>query len=303
MFCLPPAATCLIAIPSFVFLIAALTGQVDSPALVYTAYSLSAYALMISMTGIFRIVKAVKSGISEKTSVQRLFSIPAVDKLIRESTYRTEIALYPGFCINLLYAIFKTATGIYYRSAWFLSLGVYYLALAVMRFLLIHYLLGKKQEADNDKMDEWRRYRMCGYMLFLINAAIIGITILAVKKNQSFAYPGYLIYVMAMYTFYSVITAAANLVKYRKYGSPVMSAAKVIQMSTALVSLFSLESAMLVQFGQENAEHFRVLMTALTGAGISFLVVGMAMYMIIHSGSLIKKIRRNNRDYDPYTGS
>ena len=75
---------------------------------------------------------------------------------------------------------------------------------------------------------------MCGCMLFVINAALAGITILAVKKNAGFTYPGYLIYVMAMYAFYSVITAVINLVKYRKYGSPVTSAAKVINMSAAL---------------------------------------------------------------------
>ena len=212
-------------------------------------------------------------------------------KLIHENRFRTEIALYPGFCINVLYVIFKTATGIYYRSAWFLSLGLYYLALAIMRLLLIHYIRFKKETSD--KNDELRRYRMCGYMLFPINVALVGITILAVKKNAGFTYPGYLIYVMAMYAFYSVITAVMNLVKYRKYGSPILSAAKVINMSTALVSIFSLETAMLAQFGSESTEHFRVIMTALTGTGVSLIVVGMAVFMIVRSGVLIK---RNTED-------
>ena len=120
-------------------------------------------------------------------------------------------------------------------------------------------------------------------MLFVINAALAGITILAVKKNAGFTYPGYLIYVMAMYAFYSVITAVINLVKYRKYGSPVMSAAKVINMSAALVSMFSLETAMLAQFGGKDTENFRFIMTSLTGAGVSLIVLGMALFMIIHS--------------------
>lgn len=287
IFCLPPVPTLIIAIPSFVFVIAALAGQVTSPVLEYIAYVLSAYALVISVTGITKIINFVRGGFRENEGIKTLLTIPTVEKLFNESTYRTELALYPGFCINVIYVIFKTSLGIYYRSAWFLSLGVYYLALAIMRFLLIHYLRFRKKTAN--KGDELRRYRMCGYMLFLIDAALVGITILAVKENAGFTYPGYLIYVMALYAFYSVVTAVINLIKYRKYGSPVMSAAKVINMSTALVSIFSLETAMLAQFGGENDEKFRLIMTSLTGAGVSLIVIGMALFMIIRSGILIKR--------------
>lgn len=287
IFCLPPVPTLIIAIPSFVFVIAALAGQITSPALKYISYMLSAYALVISVTGITKIIHFVRGGFRENERVKTVLAIPTVEKFVRESTYRTELALYPGSCINVIYVIFKTALGIYYRSAWFLSLGVYYLALAIMRFLLIHYLRFRKKTAD--KKDELRRYRTCGYMLFLINVAFVGITILAVQKKAGFYYPGYLIYVMAMYAFYSVAMAVINLIKYRKYGSPVMSAAKVINMSTALVSIFSLETAMLAEFGKENDEQFRLIMTSLTGAGVSLIVIGMAVFMIIRSGILIKR--------------
>lgn len=283
---LPPVLTFIIAIPTFIFLIAALMGKLYSQVLEYTIYVLSAYALIISVTGIFRIVDFIKNGIREHPFAKLIFSIPTVDKLMKESAFRTEMALYSGFCINVMYVIFKTAMGIYYHSAWFISLGVYYLALAIMRFMLIHYMRFKKQTAD--KKDEVKRYRMCGYMLFMINISLVGITILAVKKNNGFIYAGYLIYVMAVYTFYSVITAVINLVKYRKYGSPVLSAAKVVNMTTALVSIFSLETAMLAQFGGENTEQFRVIMTALTGAGVSLIVVGMAVFMIIRSSVMMK---------------
>ena len=40
---------------------------------------------------------------------------------------------------------------------------------------------------------------------------------------------------MAMYAFYNIITPVMNVVKYRKYRSPVMSAAKVINLAAALV--------------------------------------------------------------------
>lgn len=286
IFFLSPIPTLIIVIPSFACVIAALSGQVKSRVIEYIAYLLSAYALILSVTGMIRIVNFIRNDMREQPWIKTLMGIPTVEKLAKESMFRTEMALYPGFCMNVLYVIFKTSMGIYYRSAWFLSLGLYYLALAIMRFMLIHYMRFKKQTAG--KNDELRRYRMCGCMLFLINAALVGITILAVKKNDGFTYPGYLIYVMAMYAFYSAIAAVINLVKYRKYGSPVMSAAKVVNMSTALVSIFSLETAMLARFGGDGTEQFRVTMTALTGAGVSLIVIGMAVYMLVRSGILIK---------------
>lgn len=116
-----------------------------------------------------------------------------------------------------------------------------------------------------------------------MNAALAGIVILVVRQNSGFEYPGMLIYMMAMYAFYAAITAVRNVVKFRKYGSPVMSAAKVINLTAALVSLLSLETAMLTQFGAANDPMFRQIMTASTGAGISLIVLGMAVFMIVRS--------------------
>ncbi|MGN0373648.1 MAG: hypothetical protein ACI4F3_12645 [Enterocloster sp.] len=114
------------------------------------------------------------------------------------------------------------------------------------------------------------------------------------KKNNGFAYPGMMIYLMAMYAFYAVIAAAVNVMKFRKYGSPVMSAAKMINLTAALVSMFSLETAMLDQFGEARDIAFRQRMSAVTGAGMSVLILGMAVYLIIRTTILIGESRRRD---------
>lgn len=76
----------------------------------------AAYALVISVTAILKIINFVRNGVSEHPFMKWLLSVPIVKKMIHENQFRTEIALYLGFCINILYVIFKTATGIYYRS-------------------------------------------------------------------------------------------------------------------------------------------------------------------------------------------
>lgn len=130
---------------------------------------------------------------------------------------------------------------------------------------------------------ELKRYRLCGFMLLIMNQALAGIVVFMVYQSRGFDYPGLLIYAMAMYSFYSVITAAVNLVKFRKHGSPVLSAAKVINLVAAMVSILSLETAMLARFGGDDDLEFRRLMTGLTGGGVCVIVIGMACFMLWRS--------------------
>jgi len=101
-------------------------------------------------------------------------------------------------------------------------------------------------------------------------------------QNKGFAYPGFLIYAAAAYTFYITIQAIVNLIRYRKYHSPVMTMTKIISLSAALVSMLALETAMFAQFGQRMAVENQQLMIILTGAGISATVIAMSSYMIVH---------------------
>lgn len=285
LFFLPPIPTLMISIPAYGLVIYALAGEEVNPAVAYAAYFLSAYALIITITGITGIVRLIRRGINGHPLVKKMMDIPLVNRYIKEDLFRAEAALYQGFVINILYAGIKMFSGILYSSVWFVTLAVYYILLAVMRASLLHYV----RRSDKSKASEWRRYRLCGIILLLMNIALAGIVILVVHQNSGFEYPGMLIYVMAMYAFYATITAVRNVVKFRRYGSPVMSAAKVINLTAALVSMLSLETAMLTQFGAADDPMFRQIMTASTGAGISVIVLGMAVFMIVHATKQLKQ--------------
>lgn len=288
LFCLPPVPTLLISVPAYGLVIYALAGKNVDPVIAYAAYFLSAYAFIITVTGITGIVRFVRQGIDQHPLVRKALGIPLVSRYLREDMFRAETGLYQGFFINLLYAGIKMFSGILYRSVWFITLAVYYILLAVMRASLLHYV----RKGGKDKASEWKRYRLCGIILLFMNIALTGIVILVIHQNSGFEYPGMLIYVMAMYAFYAAITAVRNVVKFRKYGSPVMSAAKVINLTAALVSMLSLETAMLTQFGAADDPLFRQIMTACTGAGISLIVLGMAVFMIVRSTKQMKYIKQ-----------
>lgn len=82
-------------------------------------------------------------------------------------------------------------------------------------------------------MYEYGCYRRIAWFLFLLNIPMGGMILLMVKTNSGFSYPGYIIYLSALYTFYTMGMSINNLVKYRKLGSPILSAAKVLNFVSA----------------------------------------------------------------------
>jgi divalent metal cation (Fe/Co/Zn/Cd) transporter len=171
---------------------------------------------------------------------------------------------------------------------WLIALGVYYLLLAVMRAVLVGYV--HREKIGENIPREFRRYRVCGYVLLVMNQALTGIVIYIVHANQGFSYPGPLIYGMAIYAFYAVITATVNLVKRRKLGSPVLSAAKAVSLTAALVSMLSLETAMLAEFGNDDSV-LRFWMTGISGGVVCAFVLAMAIYMIVRSAKNLKQAK------------
>lgn len=69
-----------------------------------------------------------------------------------------------------------------------------------------------------------------------------------------------------------------------------MSAAKVISLVSAMVSILSLETAMVTRFGDKDDFVFRQVITGATGGGVCTLVLGIAVFMIVKSSLHLKRI-------------
>ncbi|HIS69843.1 MAG TPA: hypothetical protein IAA58_10830 [Candidatus Gallacutalibacter stercoravium] len=289
LFFLPPLLTVLIAVPSFIFVFVMLSIGEHS-VLAYLAYLLSAYAMIITVTGIPGVIEAVRRGIAGLPVVKKVLDTSWGSRLLGDAIFRSELTLHGGLIVNLLYVGMNLFSGIRYRSTWFIALAIYYTLLSAMRAVLVRYV--HRKPTEQDVASELLRYRACGVILLLMNQALVGIIVYMVTQNKGFSYPGLMIYAMAIYAFYVTIAAVINVVKYRKRGSPVLSAAKVISLTAALVSMLSLETAMLAQFGSDQPE-FRRVMLAASGGGVCAIVLTMAIYMIARSTKLLKGIKQN----------
>lgn len=262
-----PVAAVIIAV-GFGSVTAVLALGITQPAIRYGSYFLSAYALAIAIALTVKIAK-------RKPITKRLRGTPLGRKILDDPHYRSRIMLASGLAINLAYIAIKLISGIMYRSVWFISLAIYYVLLAIIRLMLL-----RTAESASEKL---RRCRFCGMMLLLMNVALGLIVAQTVFSNRHFSYPGYLIYAMAAYSFYAVITAAVGIFGTRKTQNPILTATKAVNFVAALVSVLSLTTAMLAQFGGDDDSDFGRIMTASVGSGTCVLTVATAIYVIVKS--------------------
>lgn len=279
----PPAwVMVMLTIISTVALVTVFIKGWEQTVIAYIIYALSAYTLCVVTILLVRVLPKRVRGIRQK-----IYENPLGNRYMTDKVFRTRVSLYISFGVNLLYVALQGLQWYLFRSWWFVVLTTYYAILSVMRFLLLRYV--RANEIGSSILSEWKRSRVCACILMLVNLCLSGAVLMILYENKGYDYPGILIYVMALYTFYSTINAIVQIIKYRKLGSPVMSTAKVIALSAALVSMLNLETAMFSQFGTEMAVESQRLMIILTGAGISVAVNAMSAVLIIKSTNAIQE--------------
>lgn len=212
-----------------------------------------------------------------------------VVKYRSDVTIRIKLSLYGTLIFNGAYASLQLGMGLWHHSVWFYALAGYYLLLALMRFLLLRHT--KEYSPRQNIAKELVRYRICGICLLLLNSALTVILFYIIWQNRTFKHHEITTITMAAYTFTALTFAIVNIVRYRKYQSPVFSAAKAISLACACVSMITLEATMLTTFGTNEGQRFRQIMMASSGGVISMFIVGMAIYMIVNG---TKKLKENS---------
>ena len=284
----PPAAVVLAcALLSSILLVLAFTVFPPEYPLNYASYLFSAYSLTILCLKTAPVFSKLKALLKRNKYIKRFFE---------DIPYRLNVSLHASLVINLLYAGMHAFSGLYYHSIWSGTLSAYYIFLAVMRYLLVRHI--HKNGLGSSLTAELKRYRLVGLILILMNMALAGVVILALRHNYSFNYAGTLIYVMAIYAFYITVMAVINIIRYRQRQSPAMSAARAVNLTAALVSMLAPETAMIAQFNdQSTSPFFREAMIAFTGGAVCTVVVGMGIFMVVHSSKQLKKLGKDNTQF------
>ena len=161
--------------------------------------------------------------------------------------------------------------------------------LAIMRFFLVKHTQNYK--VNEEEVLETKKYILCGWLLLVMNLALSVIVFFIVYWNRTFVHHEITTIMLAAFTFLSFTFAIIGNVKYRKYNSPVYSAAKIISLISATVSILTLETKMLTAFGGDNSDVFKQVMLACTGVAVSIFTITMAMIILVKGYKRLKSYK------------
>lgn len=179
---------------------------------------------------------------------------------------RTTLLAILSLAFNSVYAMVNICLGFSGKSSWLITVGAYYLILAVMRFGII-------LTDRNNEIRHLRFIRNFTGTFLIVLSFVLSISVYLsitydVTKNQNEIF----VITMATYSFAKITLAIINFIKRKKLTSPVLSLIKNIGLADAAVSIFSLQKSMLVSFpGMQNNE-IRI-MNICTGSAVCILVM------------------------------
>lgn len=249
------------------------TDGAEQSLLAYAVYCLAAYTLTVLCIGIPRIIRWVKTTVLTNKWIR---------PLVEDESKRFLLDLFREEIVNLCYGLFKFVSGLMLGAVFVWADGLYNLIQGVIQlFQLVRHRkhLPLKQQ--------WKSYRFCGWLILFMHLTMIGVVFLMIQ-GEAEEYPGYMIFATAAFAFYKLISSFIDVAKDRKHVSPVDSSVRLLDLTQALFSLFSLQVALLYAFndGTMNAK----LMNTLTGVAVCLLVMGTGVYMIRRANREIKRI-------------
>lgn len=226
----------------------------------YFLYLIMTYSLIVICIKVYQVIKDKINIIINNNRYLKEY--------VNNHELRYKLSLLISLILNVIYALFKLITGILFKSVWFITFALYYILLVVVRANIL-------KEEINDKsslLEEYTKYRKTAVILLLTNVILTMIILIIVNQKIMNIYPNWIAITVAVYTFSIIYLAVYNLIKYRKYKSPLMSSAKVINVITSLVSLISLEIILIPTFGTETPKFFEIMVMA-TGGGIALIIM------------------------------
>ncbi len=244
----------------------------------FLSFVLTAYTLAVIIAGFPTVVRKGKNALYEN---------PYTSILLNDLRLRTQLRLTFGLFFNFFYAIFKFFSGLYFRSEWLISIGVYYLIICTSKFLLLR---SAKQEHSDSMVQRRRELKYCRYvglLLFVLSSVISGIAAKMIYDNETIKYPEYFFGLLAVYTAYRLISAIYSLIKYRHADNPFYSTTKSLDLASALMALLTLQTSLLAKYGTDPTQ-VRSLNT-ITSAVVLLLVLFISVNLIIKSTKMLKK--------------
>ncbi len=262
----------LLALVAFPMMIVSLVMWNGEGVVSYISFALAFYSLVTISVRVPDIIRFCRDFKANNPIAVRYFS---------DVTLRADISLWGGLLYGGVYTVLQLCLGIVHSSFWYYTLAFYYLILVCMRFYLVRKL--RSFDPEHPTETEWHIYRMIGILLVCLALVLQGMVFFIVYFGRTFHHHQITTIALAAYTFTNLTLAIVNVVRYRKYQSPLLSSLKAVGLVSAMVSMLTLECAMLTAFDEGAGELFRQIMTGATGGAVVVLTLLISVFMIVKS--------------------
>lgn len=182
---------------------------------------------------------------------------------------------YTRLGFNFAYAAYNCVIGFFVHSWWFITVGAYYVVLAVTRFSVLQV----KRKAGGDISLETFARKITGILLVVLSVCIVGVNILSAVKDRGTDFHKIVMITIATYTFSKITVAIVGMAKAKKSNSPVIKTLRNISLADACVSIYSMQRSMLVSFPGMDAAGI-LIMNIFTGTAVFVVVLLLGINLI-----------------------
>lgn len=182
---------------------------------------------------------------------------------------------------NIILALVKFIFAFTLPSLWFFVNALFATLLSISRFFSIIDYVKRRNITDenNRKQIGYRNYFRNGVLLILLGIMYFFISVYMYYKGTNIAMHEYLIYLVALSSFWSIGWAIYGIIRYNKKINPILKAVKQTSFANALTSIVLTQIVLLDKYANECD---LVNINGYTGMGVSVIIIIMGLYMVIN---------------------
>lgn len=197
--------------------------------------------------------------------------------------FRTVYTARISAFITFGFTVFNGAIGVLYRSVWNISICIYYVLLAVVRRIIVR-SQRKTADKNQDKEIIKKTYAVTHIILILIDAALVVPISLMVIGSRNYTFGMIPAIAMAAYTTYRMTMSIIHYLKSKRNENHFIRVIRTINLQDTLVSVLTLQNALIIANGDDMASMMRLTMWTSTG------IWGVILFFTVKSFMMIRKM-------------
>ena len=206
-----------------------------------------------------------------KEIIEKYKALEKKDKVI--------LFLFCSAVSNFFVGLIKFIFSLTIPSMWFLVNAGFSFVLSIGRFLTIR-RYNKMKIIKDEKLilkEGYQSYLQNGIMLILLGIMYFFVSSYMYYKGTNTNMHEYITYLVALIAFTSIVTAIYGMIKYKRNQEPIIKGIKITNFANALTSIVLTQVVLLDTY----AKGYDSTVNGYTGMGVSLIIVGLGLYMII----------------------